>query len=235
MHNTLGRKAPDSQYSKLARGVARGTDALSRFPAHDENQNRNDPTPRPSRRSNIPSAPAAGPGKRPPFTNVVNKELEGSRPKDRTRTSPRVHLPDVTGLTSAVQSPVKGGDGYASADGSSFLFVFLCLLRFACSAAHPSLAVDIIPVLDALQTRLQVLERENGVSRRRVAELEFELEECKVEVAKERTRIRDHELERNQKAEMERDRQRERHVRGKIREEENRYREVVEEKKGPLI
>ena len=95
--------------------------------------------------------------------------------------------------------------------------------------------MDLLPALDALQTRLQTLERENGVSRRRVTELEFELEECKAEVAKERTRVRERERENDQEAQIERERERQRHVRGKMREEEKRYREVVEEKKGHLF
>jgi hypothetical protein len=39
-----------------------------------------------------------------------------------------------------------------------------------------------------VQFRLEHLEEENGVSRRRVRELEYELEECKREVIRERTR-----------------------------------------------
>lgn len=40
-----------------------------------------------------------------------------------------------------------------------------------------------------MQGQLHELEEENGISRRRVRELEFELEECKREVARERTRL----------------------------------------------
>ena len=119
MHSNLERKPPDLQFSKLARGNACDIDAQPRLLAQDENQNKNDATSRPYRRGIFPSAPSAGLGKRPPFTDIVNKEPDYARPKDRTRASPRVRLPDVTGLTSAVQSPIKGGDGYAAADGSS--------------------------------------------------------------------------------------------------------------------
>lgn len=43
--------------------------------------------------------------------------------------------------------------------------------------------------LSAVQSKLVYLEAENSVSRRRVRELERELEECKKEVARERTRV----------------------------------------------
>jgi len=44
-------------------------------------------------------------------------------------------------------------------------------------------------MLSVIQSRLAFLESENSVSRRRVKELELELEACKQEVARERTRI----------------------------------------------
>lgn len=43
--------------------------------------------------------------------------------------------------------------------------------------------------LTCLQTRLNQLESQNLVSRRRVRELEHELEACKTEVKRERTRV----------------------------------------------
>ncbi|KAG6844374.1 hypothetical protein H0H87_007366 [Tephrocybe sp. NHM501043] len=49
-------------------------------------------------------------------------------------------------------------------------------------------------MLNTVQTKLENLEEENGISRRRVRELELELEVCKRDVAKERTRV----LEREQ-------------------------------------
>jgi len=44
-----------------------------------------------------------------------------------------------------------------------------------------------------VQGQLHDLEEENGISRRRVHELEMELEECKRQVARERTRLFDRE------------------------------------------
>lgn len=43
--------------------------------------------------------------------------------------------------------------------------------------------------LNALHTRLNDLETENSIARRRVRELEYELEQCKRDVVRERTRI----------------------------------------------
>jgi hypothetical protein len=43
--------------------------------------------------------------------------------------------------------------------------------------------------LNIVQSKLAHLESENSISRRRVRELELELEECKKEVARERTRV----------------------------------------------
>lgn len=47
----------------------------------------------------------------------------------------------------------------------------------------------LIATLTVVQNKLSHLEAENSVSRRRVRELELELEACKKEVARERTRI----------------------------------------------
>lgn len=44
-------------------------------------------------------------------------------------------------------------------------------------------------MLSAVQSQLRDLEDENSISRRRVRELEMELEECKRHVARERTRL----------------------------------------------
>jgi hypothetical protein len=52
-----------------------------------------------------------------------------------------------------------------------------------------SLTARLLKTLNAVQTKLQHLEQENGISRRRVRELEMELEVCKRDVARERTRV----------------------------------------------
>lgn len=51
----------------------------------------------------------------------------------------------------------------------------------------------LIATLSVVQNKLAYLEAENSVSRRRVRELELELEACKKEVVRERTRIMEHE------------------------------------------
>lgn len=51
----------------------------------------------------------------------------------------------------------------------------------------------LVATLAVVQNKLSHLEAENSVSRRRVRELELELEACKKDVARERTRIIEHE------------------------------------------
>ncbi|KAF9235173.1 hypothetical protein BU15DRAFT_65077 [Melanogaster broomeanus] len=85
----------------------------------------------------------------------------------------RVHLPDVTGLTNAVVSPAKGNlERFGVRGGGS-------------NEVEPRFVTS----LNALQARLTHLENENCVARRRVRELEYELEQCKRDVIRERTRI----------------------------------------------
>ncbi|KAF8895141.1 hypothetical protein BD779DRAFT_1797040 [Infundibulicybe gibba] len=86
----------------------------------------------------------------------------------------KVYLPDVTGLTSAAESPAKLGTDY---------YVYR-----ADNSPRESEA-RLISTLTAVQTKLQELEEENSISRRRVRELEMELEVCKREVVRERTRV----------------------------------------------
>ncbi|KAF8634161.1 hypothetical protein AX15_001029 [Amanita polypyramis BW_CC] len=93
----------------------------------------------------------------------------------------KVHLPDVTGLTSAVESPAK----MALADGN---YMSMTSLRADETVAR-EVEARLIKTLNTVQSRLEHLEEENSISRRRVRELEYELEECKREVIKERTRL----------------------------------------------
>ena len=97
------------------------------------------------------------------------------------------------------------------------------------------LAEQLLHTLTGLQTRLNQLESQNLVSRRRVRELELELEACKLEVKRERTRV----LEREQIiVAQQRDFQKRRPASkrpAKIEEDnalDDRYNEVVEEKRG---
>ena len=79
--------------------------------------------------------------------------------------------------------------------------------------------------LGIVQTKLAHLESENSISRRRVRELENELENCKKDVIRERTKLLDQSEERRSNFRS----------RNPPREPEiasSRYQEVVEEKKG---
>jgi hypothetical protein len=100
-------------------------------------------------------------------------------------------------------------------------------------------------VLAAVQAKLAHLESENGISRRRVRELERELDACKAEVARERTRVMEREsviVQQRENAQSQTHRAG-KQERGKGKstrfeddgELEERYGEVVEEKKGMLL
>ena len=92
----------------------------------------------------------------------------------------------------------------------------------------------LLSTLTALQTRLNQLESQNLVSRRRVRELELELEACKLEVKRERTRV----LEKEEIiVAQQKDFQKRKGVSKSSKPsidlaKEGRYGEVVEEKKG---
>jgi hypothetical protein len=127
-----------------------------------------------------------------------------------------------------------------------------------------SYVVRLISSLNAVQAKLSQLEQENGISRRRVGELELELERCKSEVVRERTRVMERDSSLNAVPERQRADQashpehrrqqrgtgervqdggsigarKGKHVRLAIDEEgfgDLRYREVVEEKKGMYL
>ncbi|KIO23851.1 hypothetical protein M407DRAFT_26713 [Tulasnella calospora MUT 4182] len=84
----------------------------------------------------------------------------------------KVQLPDVTGITNAVETPLKDRLGYLAADPQ-----------------HRPNSKQFNAAVEELAARLREVERENATSRRRVKELERELEECKEEVHRERTRL----------------------------------------------
>ncbi|KAJ7758561.1 hypothetical protein DFH07DRAFT_1060422 [Mycena maculata] len=202
------------------------------------------PTPRPNRRSatNVsPPTPAsqftrAARGlardlveeqqqqlpERNPFTDIANR-VETADATHRSTNKSRVYLPDVTGLTSAVESPAKPGGGY--------------------NAYYPDdrprdSEARLLSTLSVVQAKLHQLEDENSISRRRVRELELELEVCKREVVKERTRILERDEVSMHQREWEADNARAK-GKGKARADPSldageigeRYREVVEEKK----
>ncbi|KAI6101976.1 hypothetical protein EV401DRAFT_2025538 [Pisolithus croceorrhizus] len=102
-------------------------------------------------------------------------ELNHVSRASKKATRGRVHLPDVTGLTNAVVSPAK-----------------VVMDRYAVRGlGSRELEARLVASLNALQIRLSHLENENSIARRRVRELEYELEQCKRDVVRERTRILD--------------------------------------------
>ncbi|KAK0201843.1 hypothetical protein DFS33DRAFT_1386145 [Desarmillaria ectypa] len=137
----------------------------------------------------------------------------------------KLHLPDLTGLTSAVESPMKGA-----------------YQHYPYQASKDARESDarLLSAISAVQSKLRELEDENGVSRRRVRELEHELELCKIEVTKERSMlVQREEFLSQQQRELELEGARRRKGKGKAkardisfsREDTSRYQEVVEEKK----
>ncbi|EJF61064.1 hypothetical protein DICSQDRAFT_106734 [Dichomitus squalens LYAD-421 SS1] len=109
------------------------------------------------------------------------KEMVNERPERTSYTvtpfKKSVQLPDVTGLTSAIASPTKVDVEFYGYDPKD----------------TTEAEARLIATLTVVQNKLTHLEAENSVSRRRVRELELELEACKQEVARERTRILEHE------------------------------------------
>ncbi|KAF8522190.1 hypothetical protein BU17DRAFT_44955 [Hysterangium stoloniferum] len=204
------KPSPGSQFSKMPGVSARDIESQIRSRNATEDKE-NEPTPRAPKRGIFASTPGVIHGKRPPLSNIVNGDFAETNQKSNGH----VRLPDVTGLTSAVQSPVKSGEVYRQPD-----------------VGNPSLAMDLVDALDTLQSRLQALERENSVSHRRVRELEYDLEECKADIARQRAKMKDRERQVNEEAELWREKVKVREARERLHEEEiGNYRRIVEEKK----
>ncbi|KAI0350352.1 hypothetical protein OH77DRAFT_1489227 [Trametes cingulata] len=162
-----------SKFTNLARGLAREieeeADAVLRGDA------RQDATPRAYQHSTIASKPRRQ--RSPPREREMMNEKTERSVHPATPFKQRVHLPDVTGLTSAIASPAKVDVEFYGYDPKE-------------TTDHEA---RLIATLSVVQNKLSQLEAENSVSRRRVRELELELEACKKEVARERTRILEHE------------------------------------------
>ena len=115
----------------------------------------------------------------------------------------------------------------------------MLLYRYHVSAPNFFIKERIVNTLSIVQSKLTYLESEHNISRRRVQELESELEQCRKEVAKERTRVLQMEMkdvERQHAATMKA--YADQKGKGKAAplsptpEDHARYREAVEEKKG---
>ncbi|KXN84597.1 hypothetical protein AN958_12278 [Leucoagaricus sp. SymC.cos] len=191
------------------------------------------PTPRPGKRNAIfpsnaaalqpnpavvlqPPTPSSGSSKsaESKFTRMAKA------PRSSVRDRSRIQLPDVTGITNAIESPAKGTVQYYA---------------YRAEGKIRETENRLLHTLNTVQMKIQQLEEENGISRRRVRELEMELEDCKREVARERTRlIQQEEFLKQQQATL-------RAAKGKARARDvsadtslfqERYKEAVEEKKG---
>ena len=111
-----------------------------------------------------------------PFAEVVKtpgRVAYSARPGNASIGKVHVELPDVTGLTQAVESPAKPLMGYVRYRGDN----------------EREGEARLLKTLNAVQSQLRELEAENGISRRRVRELEMELDEAKREVVRERSRM----------------------------------------------
>lgn len=103
------------------------------------------------------------------------------------------------------------------------------------------MTVRFLSILAAVQSRLVHLESENGISRRRVRELERELDACKIEVARERTRVMDREsvfVKQREDTQSPNGKAKGKGKSTRFEDDEvleKRYREVVEEKKGMIL
>ncbi|KAJ1303471.1 hypothetical protein OPQ81_011658 [Rhizoctonia solani] len=193
-----------------------------------------------ARRAAYDSAPAPAPTRRVGRQNSNEKRQDvapaqtsafprasATEAKNRNVFRPglSIHLPDITGLTVAVASPVKAKIQYKDAQVGS--------PKHGLDADRSAADAQ----LEQLSNLLRELERENGTARRRVRELEIELDYCKAEVERERTRVSFQETERARANERQAASEREERER-RIRETEesaksweSRYHEVVEEKK----
>ncbi|KAG2115461.1 hypothetical protein DEU56DRAFT_841127 [Suillus clintonianus] len=209
--------ASSSKFTRMARGLAKDVhEAQAEEAALFQNQ---------SQTTTIPRAAPVGSRRvsmkhhdtlKQPLHDVadhsavdVNVEISQPNRSFRKASRGRVNLPDLTGLTSAVVSPAKAN-----------------LERYGIKTAGSSKEVEsrLIASLNALHSKLAHLETENGIARRRVRELEYELQQCKRDVARERSRIIEQDAgETSWKRGKEERRDRE--------EEQSKYFEVVEEKK----
>ncbi|KAL5501627.1 hypothetical protein ACEPAH_8887 [Sanghuangporus vaninii] len=224
-----------SKFTRMAKSLAREIEASQRWITVPELENKS-PAKASRKKQAIP---------RSPFRDVVNQmypqrgkgsgHIDNARPgrpsskiadvrfddllEQEQSQSRMVCLPDVTGLTSAVDSPPRKEQQWR---------------RYSGGSEGERVEVELIKTLTTLQTRLNQLESQNLVSRRRIQELEYDLDACKLEVKRERTRV----MERDEIiVAQQRDFQKQRAALSRpVRKvpdpaNEARYREVVEEKK----
>ncbi|KAI0689700.1 hypothetical protein BC835DRAFT_1308236 [Cytidiella melzeri] len=169
-----------SKFTRLARGLAKELeDEQSRRHSEDERPAFAQSTVREkksSARTDVNKVPL-----RSVLSDLQDRPAQVYAVPSRTTRTPmkgKLYLPDVTGLTNIVASPAKFGPDYLGYEVKD----------------DGEIDVRLATTLNVVQSKLAHLESENSISRRRVRELELELEECKRQVTKERTRV----LEREQ-------------------------------------
>lgn len=111
--------------------------------------------------SSAPPARISAPASRP--THATTKSLEVAR------------LPDMTGLTSAVETPAKTTRQYRQPR--------------QVQPINPEATKIVQDTVEQLAKKLRDVETEQVTSQRRVRELEMDLERCKADVVRERTRV----------------------------------------------
>ncbi|TFK23421.1 hypothetical protein FA15DRAFT_620875 [Coprinopsis marcescibilis] len=153
-----------SKFTRMARGIAK---EIEQNQIQDANAAAAAQT-RPS------SAPTQTTARRISHESPARERRKGGLVNKVDQSKSRIHLPDVTGLTMAVESPAKLGKEY---------------YPYRANGAPRESEVQLLHTLSTVQNKLQQLNEENSVSRRRVRELEMELDECKRDVARERTRL----------------------------------------------
>jgi len=100
-----------SKFTRMARGINKELEATQQELTAASNA-----------RSTIPARPASAPAERNPFHDtprnqsarpiIATRNPTPRRSAMRDTTKSRIHLPDVTGLTNAVESPMKHGAQY---------------------------------------------------------------------------------------------------------------------------
>jgi hypothetical protein len=105
----------------------------------------------------------------------------------------KIQLPDVTGITTAVATPLKGDTSFKRFPTVRFPSATVSAPARQPSVSKPEDGRDTVTAtaLDNLTKKLKEIEKENATSRRRVTELELDLENCKEDVKREKTRLQD--------------------------------------------
>ncbi|KAF8648981.1 hypothetical protein AX16_006095 [Volvariella volvacea WC 439] len=169
-----------TRFSKTVRAVSQDGEAeLDRFDRERERDRNLFHDAQNSPRLPGPSAKQPTPRK----SSLKNANRPGYVPATANPTNLNAHskvfLPDVTGLTNVIDSPMKFGGEYMGYKGD---------------AGMRESEGRLVRTLNAVQSKLLRLEEENSISRRKVTELERELDDCKREMSRERRGEREESL-----------------------------------------